>query len=256
MFRENILKKRIKAGQRALGCWTHMNSPIAAEIMALAGFDGAIIDHEHGSGDLYNAVALMQAMSATPTASILRVPWNDFVYIKRALDTGAEGILVPSVNTAEEARAVASACRYPPKGIRGAAFPISRAASYGMTDNYLRDYEENLLIICQVEAKTAVENIDELVAVEGIDMLFIGPMDLSCSIGKPGQLEDPEFLDIKARAEEAIKKSDKFLGGLCTPVDPPKQMFAKGYDFVAGALDVALLREASKAHILESGRDD
>lgn len=250
MYRENAIKKRMLAGEQVIGCWLHLNNAIAAEIMALAGFDAVIIDHEHGSGDFLNAISLLQAVSATPATAIMRVPWNDPVYIKRALDIGVEGIMVPSVNSLEEARAAVAACRYPPAGIRGAAYPLVRCADYGLeADRYVAETKDNILVVCQTESVAAVEAIDEIAQVEGLDMLFIGPLDLSGSMGILGQTDSAEFLAMRERAEQAIKGAGKLMGGLAVKGDTPQAMMERGYDLVTGVSDSLLIREGALAHL-------
>ena len=250
MHRRNAFKSRMRAGEQTIGCWLHLNSGIAAELLALAGFDALIIDHEHGPGDLAGAIQAMQAMSATRASPILRVPANDPVAIKRALDIGVEGIMIPGVNSAAEASAAVAACRYPPHGIRGAAYGMVRASDYGLaTKAYADGLHDNLLIICQIETATAVEAIPDIAAVDGVDMLFIGPNDLSGSIGKLGRFDDPEYLALKRRAEETILASGALLGGLATPVEGPDEMLRRGYCLVTAASDVSLLRDAARAHL-------
>lgn len=250
MYRANPLKQKLRDAKKVLGCWLHLESTIAAEMLALSGFDFLVIDHEHGPGSIMSAINTMQAMNGTDCVPLVRVPWNDTVYLKRILDAGAEAIMVPSVETAEEAEAVVKACHYPPKGVRGAGYPLVRASSYGLDgERYRDDNGKELLIICQVETVKAVENIDALLAVEGVDMWFIGPMDLSASVGKLGDLEDPEFKAYKRKAEEAIVASDKLLGGLPWAADPADAMFARGYDLAVGASDVIMLRESALEHL-------
>jgi 2-keto-3-deoxy-L-rhamnonate aldolase RhmA len=253
MFRENALKKKLLDGSPALSCWLHLTSPVAAEIMSLAGYDGAVIDLEHGPVDYLGATALMQAMSASSTSSIIRVPWNDPVEIKRALDTGVEGVMVPSVDTAEAAQAAVAACRYPPKGIRGAAYILNRASSYGLDqERYLRENARELLVICQVESLDSVSNIEEIAAVDGIDMLFIGPLDLSGSTGELANFANPTFVEALARAEQVIVESNKLMGGIPRPDDSPLEMFARGYNLVVSSSDVLLLRDAALKDLLEN----
>ena len=218
MYRENVLKNKLLAGNPALAFWLHLASPVAAEIMSLVGYDGAVIDLEHGPVDYLGATTLMQAMGATPTSSILRVPWNDPVEIKRALDTGVEGIMVPSVDTAEAALSAVAACHYPPHGIRGAAHILNRASSYGLeSEAYLRDDGRELLVILQIESLEAVANLEKITAVDGIDMLFIGPMDLSGSAGGIGDFANPIFVEALERAERVIRESGKLMGGIPRP---------------------------------------
>lgn len=257
MYRENALKKKLLAGKPALSCWLHLASPIAAEVIALVGYDGAVIDLEHGPVDYLGATTLMQSMSASPTSSIIRVPWNNPVEIKRALDTGAEGIMVPSVDTPEAAESAVAACHYPPRGTRGAAHILNRASSYGLeAEGYLHDEGRELLIICQVESLEAVANIEEISKVAGIDMLFIGPSDLSGSAGGVGDFSNPVFLEALDRAERVIRKSDKLLGGIPRPNDAPRDMFARGYDLVISSSDVLLLRDAAIKNLLENSSNE
>lgn len=257
MYRENALKKKLLAGNPALAFWLHLASPIAAEILSLVGYDGAVIDLEHGPMDYLGATALMQAMAATPTSSVIRVPSNDPVEIKRALDTGVEGIMVPSVDTPEAAQAAVAACHYPPRGMRGAAHILNRASSYGLaSEAYLRDAGHELLVICQIESLEAVANIEAISAVDGIDMLFIGPVDLSGSAGGIGDFSNPVFVDALARAERVIRESGKLMGGIPRPDVTPRDMFARGYDFVIASSDVLLLRNAALENLLENAPGD
>jgi 4-hydroxy-2-oxoheptanedioate aldolase len=252
MYRQNDFKKRLLTGARCHGCWLHMCSPIAAEVLALAGYDALIIDQEHGSANLVGAVGIMQAMSATPAAPIVRAPWNDPVALKRILDTGPDGVMVPSINSADEARAAVAACRYPPGGTRGAAYGLVRASDYGMAaQSYAEAAQENLLVICQIETAQAVDAIPEIAAVDGVDMLFIGPIDLSGSIGKLGRFGDPDVVALRQRAEDAIKASGKLLGGLAVPNLSIAEMAEAGYNFITAASDVTLLRDAGLTQLRE-----
>jgi len=252
VYRENSFKKRLLAGEPCYGCWLHLCSPVAAEVLALAGYDAMIIDHEHGPGDLVGAIQIMQGMSATPASPILRVPWNDPVALKRALDTGPEGVMIPSINSADHAKAAVAACRYPPDGKRGAAYGLVRASDYGMAaKDYFENVQDNLLFICQIETAEAVDAIPEIAAVDGVDMLFIGPIDLSGSIGKLGRFDDAAVIALRERAEDAIKASGKLLGGLAVPNLSIADMTVRGYDFVTAASDITLLRDAALAQLAE-----
>ena len=250
MVRPNRLKERLRLGHPSLGCWLHLASPIAAEVVAQAGYDAVVIDHEHGPGDLYNGILQMQAASGTAATTILRVPWNDPVYIKRALDTGAEGIIVPSVQNAAEARAAVAACRYPPEGIRGFANQVTRSAEYGArVEEYLAGLPERLIVICQIESPTAVRNIGEIAAVEGVDMLFIGPSDLAASAGHVGHPDDPAVLALIEEAIAATKAAGRALGSIPLPGRRVEAMLAGPFDFVISASDVALLRLGAQADV-------
>lgn len=250
MFRENVLKKKLLGGEPSLSCWLHMASPIAAEIIALVGYDSTVIDLEHGPMDYLAATKLMQAMGSSAISPIIRVPWNDAVEIKRALDTGTEGIMIPSVDTPEAARLAVAACHYPPRGIRGAAHILNRASSYGLeSQRYLTDAGRELLVICQVESLEAVANIEGIAEVDGIDMLFVGPVDLSGSAGGVADFGNPTFVEARARAESVIRGSGKLLGGIPIPGDSPRDMFARGYDLVVGSSDVLMLRDAALTYL-------
>lgn len=255
MYGKNALRDRLESGETAVGCWIHMCSPIGVEVVALAGFDMVVLDHEHGPSDFLNSISLMQAISATATTPVVRVPWNDPVYIKRALDIGARGIIIPSVSNAAEAKAAVAACRYPPDGIRGSAYGLVRASDYGFkAEQYVADLPAGVLVMCQIESTTAVENAAEIAAVEGVDVLFLGPVDLSASMGIMGQTQAPEFIAMRNRAEAAIKAAGKWMGGLAVAGDSVQAMRDRGYNIVTGVSDVSLLRDAAIAHLRSLGR--
>lgn len=246
MYRENRMKKLLNAGGKALGCWTSMDNPITTEILALAGFDFLLIDQEHGYGDAKGLSMQLQAMSATNTTSLLRVPSADEAYVKKALDAGTESLMFPTVNTAEEARDIVEMCRYAPRGRRGMAPGMIRATNYGMdAPNYVQTAHENTFIICQIETPEAVANIPEMGKVQGVDMLFIGPNDLSCSLDKFAQYEDSEFVALIEKAENAIKDTGKLLGSIPYGKFGWQAMFDRGFNLTTAGTEVALLREAA-----------
>lgn len=251
MYRQNLLKQRVLKGENVLGCWTMLGSPHAVEILSLAGYDFLVLDQEHGLGDINTLSAQLHAMSATPTVGVVRVPWNDHVYLKRVLDSGAEAVLIPSIDTAEDARAAVAACLYPPRGRRGTAASSVRASNYGMASDYVSTCAENLFIACQIESAVAVGNIDEILAVEGIDLLFIGPFDLSATVGQMGNLKHPEVARLIAHAETRIKAAGRPMGTVPHPGCTWKDMFARGYQFVNAGSDIARLRDSSLADVRE-----
>ena len=250
MYRDNPVKQRLAAGGSALGCWLTMASPIAAEVVGLAGYDCVMIDHEHGPGSLLDAVGIMQAVAASGASPLMRVPWNDAVYIKRALDAGVEGLMVPSVNSAAEARAAVAACRYPPAGIRGSAYGSVRASDYGLRGERYRDTAaDNLLLICQIESAAGVEAIPEIARVPGIDVLFLGPYDLSGSIGKLGRFDDPEVAALVTRAERAILASGLCYGTVPSPLRGTAQLLEAGCRFVLAGCDTSFVRKGALAEV-------
>jgi 2-keto-3-deoxy-L-rhamnonate aldolase RhmA len=250
MYRSNALKERFRAGGHAYGAWVNSCSPIVVELMALAGYDCLMIDREHSPGDLLNAVNLLNAIRTTPTTALMRVPGHDPVELKRVLDIGVEGVMVPAVSSASEARAVVAACRYPPEGFRGIAIGVARGADYGFrSEEYKRHAFANLLLIVQIETVAAVEVVEEIAAVEGVDMLFIGPNDLSGNMGYFGQPDHPAMAEPIARIERAAKAAGKWLGGISTPARSTARLFELGYDLVLGPADLILLREAAAADV-------
>lgn len=250
MAHGNELKGRLAAGRRALGCILETGSPTVAEVMALAGYDGLMIDREHGPADLGDVVAMVRAIRTTPCAALVRVPANDPVELKRTLDIGVDGVMVPAIASAAEARAAVAACRYPPAGLRGMAASVVRASGYGFrTTEYLAGADAALLIICQIESAAAVERIAEIAAVDGADMLFIGPYDLSADLGHIGKPDHSDVAKAIAAVEAAVKRAGKLLGGIVTAGRDAAALFDAGYDLVLTGADVVLLREAARADV-------
>lgn len=240
----------MRAGTAVNGYWTELFSPAATEIMAAAGYDCTMIDLEHGAADLGDAVAVMRALQGSGCTPLVRVPANDPAWIKRVLDAGAEGVMVPAVNSREEAETVVAACHYAPRGFRGMAAPIVRAAGYGQDwRGYVRDITENLLAICQVETRAAVENVADIAAVDGLDMIFVGPFDLSGSLGHLGEPDHPDVRAAITAVEEAAKAQGCLLGGIPTPERSSKALYAAGYDLVLADIDLVFLREGALAGV-------
>ena len=250
MALDNKLKKKLKRGQPAIGCWLSMGNSFTAEIVAHAGYDAVVLDHEHGPGELHGAVNLLQAVGEDGPTPLMRVPWNDTVYIKRALDMGVMGIIVPYVQNAEEARAAVAACHYPPRGNRGVAPHAGRCSRWGMRlGEYLDGLDEKILVILQIETEEAVNNIEEIAAVEGVDMLFMGPSDLSASIGKMLQLEDPEVKKLLAKTERKMRATGKLMGTVPRPGQTVEWTYGRGFDFVIAGSDTKLLATAAQAQV-------
>lgn len=251
MARGDAIRDALKSGRRMLGGWVNMNSPIATEIMAGAGFDVIMIDQEHGPGNNMDAICQQQAIRAGGSSHcLLRVHDNSTQLIKQALDTGIDGVMVPLVETAEGAAAVAAACRFPPVGIRGVAPGNVRAARYGYDkDAFIAGKGSDVFVISQVESELTVKNLEEIGKVDGIDMLFIGRNDLASSIGKLHDLNDAAARELRTEAERLIKESGRLMGGIPGPADSAMDMFARGYDLVIAAADHALLREGAVAAV-------
>ncbi|MEL0330100.1 MAG: aldolase/citrate lyase family protein, partial [Deltaproteobacteria bacterium] len=173
MYRKNLLRKKLQAGEKLIGTWHVIPDPVVTEILSLSGLDFVLVDNEHGPGDVLTVANQLRAANGTDTTLVVRIPWNDHVMIKKLLDVGVESIMVPMVENAEEAEAVVSAVRYPPRGIRGIAHTDARASEYGFkADEYLETVSDNTFVICQVESAKAANNIEEIVKVDGLDMIF------------------------------------------------------------------------------------
>lgn len=242
----NRLLERLEAGGSCRGAWLFLGSPDAAEVLGLAGFDALIIDHEHSPGGIETAVHQMRAIRAAGDATILaRVGSNDAAAIKRLLDCGAEGLLLPNVESAEDAAAFVAACRYPPKGVRGAHFTVSRAAAWGLHAEACHRDAERIFLAAMIESERGVRAIPAIARVDGISMLFIGPLDLTGSIGRMGQWRDPEVGALMRAAEESARSSGVMLGGALVPGDSARAAFARGYRFVTVGNDVGMLRQAA-----------
>jgi 2-dehydro-3-deoxyglucarate aldolase/4-hydroxy-2-oxoheptanedioate aldolase len=242
---KNPVKIKLKNGQKTIGGFLQTLSPVAAEIMSQSGFDWLIVDLEHSPGGFENLQSQLQAMNGSGVVPFARAPWNDMVAIKRILDTGVMGVLIPYVNTKAEAEAAVAACKYPPQGVRGVA-GSPRAA--GFTRNmlpYLRSANEETIVMIAVETLDAVANLDEILTVEGLDGIFIGPVDLASSMGFLGDPGQPAVQETIALIESKVLASDKFLGTLAGTWEKAQECFEKGYQWMVVMQDgVALLKAA------------
>jgi 4-hydroxy-2-oxoheptanedioate aldolase len=191
-MRENAVKAKWRAGEPAYGCWLSIPSSFSAEVMAHQGYDYVCIDMQHGVADYQMAVAMLQAISTTGSTPFVRVPWNEPGIIGRVLDAGAMGIVIPMVNSVEEAKQAVGACRYAPAGYR--SFGPVRAAYYSGPD-YFAHANAEVACIPMIETRQAVENIDAILAVPGIDAVYIGPADLSITLGLPPRMDNSGEFD-------------------------------------------------------------
>jgi 2-dehydro-3-deoxyglucarate aldolase/4-hydroxy-2-oxoheptanedioate aldolase len=241
---ENRVKRLLQDGQVTAGAWLQLISPMSAELMARAGFDWLIIDMEHAPGDYLNLTAQIQAMGATDCVPFVRAPWNDPVAIKRILDTGAMGVLIPYVNSGEEARQAVAACKYPPDGIRGVA-GSPRAAYFGQNSMaYLKDANREILVIVAVETGEAIDNLDDILTTKGLDGVFIGPMDLATSMGHFGDPSHPEVKEAIGLIEEKTISAGKFLGTVGGGWEQARKKYDSGYQLLmlmSDSVDLARL---------------
>jgi 2-keto-3-deoxy-L-rhamnonate aldolase RhmA len=246
-LRANTLKNRLRSGEALLGSWLSVAHPTVAEVMGRAGYDWLIADMEHGILTLDALQTLLQVVDSTPAAALVRVPWNDQVLIKQVLETGPAGLIIPQVNTAEEAEAGVRAAMYPPRGIRGIG--CQRAAGFGacFTD-YLQHANENLCIGVQIEHERAMQNLDAIADVEGVDLLFIGANDLSASMGLLGQPTHPRVLEAIQRVLETGRRAGVAVGLMASDPDDASRRFAEGFQFVGIGHDVGLLSQICRDH--------
>ncbi|MGH8180747.1 MAG: HpcH/HpaI aldolase family protein [Steroidobacteraceae bacterium] len=254
MFRRNRLKSALLAGTRCTGAWLFSGSPAAGEILGLQGFDALVIDQEHTPHGPETTIAQMRAIAAAGPATILvRVPDGESRTIKLALDSGAEGIVVPTVESADEARAIVAACRYPPDGRRGAHHTVGRAADWGRSSvEYLRGYSAELLIIAMIESERGLNAAADIAGVEGIDMLFLGPLDLSASFGCVGDFADGRITGAADSLARTCARRGKWAGSTVFPGFSALRLFALGHGFVTTGSDVTFLQAGAAASLREA----
>ena len=238
-IRPNRLKDNIRAGRRSLGTWIETGSPIFAEMAALSGLDFFITDQEHGSGELQTAFDMMRAAACASTTAVIRTPQADLAYIRRLVEAGAQALLVPMVETAQQARDIVRACRFPPFGARGDAACVTRSGGYGFFQDYYAQAADNLLIMVQIETETAVKNAHEIAMVDGVDLIFIGPSDLAGSLNKLGQTGDPEVEKLIASTMAAARQAGKPLGTVPRQGRTWQQLFDEGFLVVPTGCDIS-----------------
>ncbi len=237
----------LRSGKPTVGAWLSLGSAATAEILARSGFDWLMIDMEHGLGGFSELVSQLRAIDGLGPLALVRSPWNDLVQIKRILDAGAAGILVPYVNSLAEAQHAVAACTYPPIGRRGAA-TSTRAAHQGQSPSYFAESDERILILVQVETVDAVRRIDDILAVPRIDGVFVGPVDLSASMGHLGDRHHPDVQEAIASVERRVLDSGKILGTISASWSDAEALYRRGYTFVSLMADgVSLATEAREA---------
>lgn len=244
----NPLKRLLRGGGRALGCIQTMASADVTEVLAGMGFDVLMLDHEHGRSGLEDTVAQLRAMRGSPTAAIVRVPAFDPAYVHRLLDAGVDGLVFPDVRDAAQAQAIVDACRYPPRGSRGAGGGL-RATDYDRDFGYYERADDDLLIAVQVESIETVRELPRITAVDGVDLLMIGPRDLSASLGRLNRFDDPVVREAFAEVEAAIVAGPVPMASTVYPGLTPAQMFARGHRLLMLGTDVGLLSRGARAAI-------
>jgi 4-hydroxy-2-oxoheptanedioate aldolase len=244
----NHFKRALAAGRTPqIGLWNSLSSPAAVEITAGSGFDWMLLDMEHSPNDLPLLHAQLQALAAFPaTAAVVRPHWNDMVAIKRLLDLGVQSLLIPYVQNADEAAAAVRSTRYPPQGVRGFA-GVTRATNFGRIPEYWPSAHEEICVLVQVETAEALDQIEAIAAVDGVDGIFIGPGDLSASMGHLGNPMHEEVLDAIVQALARIHRQGKPSGILTGNETFARRVIELGGGFVAVGADMALLARATDA---------
>jgi 2-keto-3-deoxy-L-rhamnonate aldolase RhmA len=240
------LKQRLNNGETLIGTFLSLGSGVATEIVAEAGFDWVVIDLEHGLGTEGDVVSQLMGLRQSGTAAVVRVEGSQRQRIHRVLDMGADGIMCPRIEGAGDASLAISAMQYPPLGTRGVAKMI-RAAGYGAGfDKYYASAPDGLLGVIQIETKEALEHLDEIAQIRGVDVMFIGPSDLTMALGIFGQTSHPLFLESVDRIVKAAKKAQKHIGILIAdPADLAKYQ-ALGIHFIACGTDASFLSKGAR----------
>lgn len=241
----NALKRRLAAGKAAVNAWLAIPSGFSAEVMAQCGWDSVTVDIQHGVQDYQSMVQCFQAMQAHPVTPLVRVPWNEPGIIGKVLDGGAMGVICPMINNAAEAKALADACLYPPKGKRSNG-PI-RAAMYGVASSYQSTANDEILVIAMIETQQGIDNIEEILAVPGISGIYIGPSDMGFSLGLIPILdrEEPQILSIYETLLACCKKHGKMAGIHNSTPTYAARMIKMGFNFVTIANDSGLMARAA-----------
>ena len=240
----NLFKAGLASGKCQIGLWTSLPGTVPTEILCGCGFDWLVLDTEHAPGDPLTVLPQMQVMAAHDTAPVVRAAWNDKVLIKRFLDVGANTLLIPYVQNREEAEAAVAAMRYPPRGIRGVAGSV-RASRYGQVPDYILRAEEELCLIVQVETAEALERLEEIAGVDGVDAVFIGPADLSASMGHPGDQMHPEVVSAIEGAIDRLKAIG-VPAGILTTGDFARSCIDRGALFVAVGSDAGAMAKGAR----------
>ncbi|MEX0317895.1 MAG: HpcH/HpaI aldolase/citrate lyase family protein [Ruegeria sp.] len=243
----NTFKQALKRGDRLIGCWMSFAESNTAEIMGTTGFDWLVIDGEHAPNDIRSIRDQLMALAASPSHAVVRVPVGETWIIKTVLDAGAQTVLVPIVESAEQARELVRACRYPPHGARGVGATAARAAMFGTVSEYIPTADQEICLLVQVENRAGIDALDDILQVEGVDGVFIGPADLSTDMGFQGNSAAPEVRAVIADAITRIKAAGKAPGILGVSEEATQAYLDMGAQFLAVGIDVLILAQNARA---------
>ncbi len=248
-FMDTTVLEKLKRGEKVSAAWNQLGSNVSAEIIAEAGFDVIVIDMEHAHTTLPDVISMIQATKGTGCVPFVRIPWNDIVWCKQVLDTGAYGIHVPYVCTKEEAERAVRYCKYPMQGVRGIAMS-HRAVNYGLSrSEYFPNANNELLVIVAIETPEGVANVKEIASVEGVDGIFIGPADLATSMGHLADPSHPEVQEAIRKIEEAVIPTGKFLGTVAANAEAAKKLYDRGYGIIYMMSDLGAVAKAAQAEV-------
>ncbi len=243
----NRFKRALQEKRPQIGLWLGLCSSYSAELLAGAGFDWLLIDGEHAPNNVQTVLWQLQAVAPYPSQPVVRPPWNDAVIIKQLLDVGAQTLLIPMIQNAEQARDAVRATRYPPHGVRGVGSALARASRWNRVPDYLQQADEQMCVLVQIETREAVKNLDAILQVEGVDGVFIGPADLSADMGFAGNPQHPEVQRTIDDAIARIRAAGKAPGILMANKALAQRYLEAGALFVAVGVDTTLLARAAEA---------
>ena len=253
----NRLKAALKENRPLYGLWLAMADAYCAEIAGNAGFDWVLVDGEHGPNDVRSIMRQLQVLKAGVSEVVVRAPVGDTALIKQLLDIGASSLLVPMVNSAEQAEQLVRACRYPPHGVRGVGAAIARVSGFGEIDDYVQTADSQICLIVQAESRAAIDDLERIAAVDGVDAVFIGPADLAADMGLTGQTDAPEVRAVVEKAIRTIRAAGKAAGVLTFDPAIIRDYIAAGATFVGVGADVTVFSSALKQLAASyTGRDE
>lgn len=252
----NPFKHALQAGKPQYGFWLGLCNPLSAELCGLCGYDWLLIDAEHAPNDLHSIHLQLLAIGNTPSHAAVRLVNGDSALIKQMLDLGAQTLLIPMVETAEQARTLVAATRYPPHGIRGVGTALARAAGWNQRGNYFDSADREICLLLQVESVAALKNLEEILSVEGVDGVFVGPADLAASMGHLGNPAHTDVVEAVGSALKQIRAAGKAAGTLVTSKPLAKHYEQCGAQFIALGVDTLVLASTAKATLKSHLTDD
>ena len=250
---QSTLKKKLGNNESAIGAWISSGSPNLVDLLRKLNFDWFVFDMEHSSISIETVGRMIQVLNGSTITPLVRVGQIDQALLKIVLDTGAHGVVVPLVNTAEEAERAVRFCKYPPQGVRGVA--ATKSSDYGMSlSNYIRTANEETTIIAQIETPQAVDNINEILAVKGVDVAFVGPSDLTMTMGLVDDRSNPKVTEAMLKVVKACEDAGKTAGTMATSLDEAKLAVQRGFKFISLASEMRFATMGARAFLEAAGR--